>query len=365
MAVYLRRKVSLKKKRFQDDGFDLDLTWRLDITENVITMGFPSVGMESVYRNPRHDVKKFFERRHPNGYKVYNLCGESGRHYEASVFNGRVSYFPFMDHQAPPITLMGEFCKDVEDWIKAEPGHVAAIHCKAGKGRAGMMSCCYLIHSRKFETAQEAMDFYAKQRTYNCQGVTIPSQRRYVTYYQDIRDYGLPDQPTIKVKSITIATSKYMHPEKSKPYVVILSKGSEVLLETVPQPVSIAQGPYFNHPLSFCSLDMNGAKAGDTEIDLKGTPVSGDVKIVIYDEGIQKGQEVSHLWFNTGFISNNKLDLKRHEIDKAWGDKKFKIFSQEFHVSLTFEDAEMSPMDRLKEAKGATIEENGSKTEAA
>lgn len=29
------------------------------------------------------------------------------------------------------------------------------------------------------------------------------------------------------------------------------------------------------------------------------------------------------------------------------------------------QDAEVSPMDRLKEAKGATIEENGSKTEAA
>jgi len=329
MAVFIRRKVSLKKKRFQEDGFDLDLTY---ITPNIITMGFPSTGMESVYRNPRHDVKKFFERRHPDGYKVYNLCGEAGRYYEADVFHGRVAYYPFLDHQAPPITLMGEFCRDVEQWMKENPEHVAAIHCKAGKGRAGMMSCCYLVHSRHSETAADAMDFYAKQRTYNCQGVTIPSQRRYVTYYQDIRDYGVPEQPTIKIKSLTIATSKYIHPEKSKPYAVILSKGTEVLHQTTPQP---------------------GAKVGDTEIDCQNTAVTGDVKVVIYDEGISKGQEVSHFWFNTGFISGNRLDLKRNEIDKAWGDKKFKIFSQEFNITVLFEDAEVSPMEKLK-AEGRT-----------
>ncbi len=63
----IRKLVSKKKHRYQDDVFDLDLTY---VTENIIAMGFPSEGLEGAYRNPMPEVQKFLDQRHPDSYKV-------------------------------------------------------------------------------------------------------------------------------------------------------------------------------------------------------------------------------------------------------------------------------------------------------
>lgn len=72
----LRHLVSGPRKRFTDGDFDLDLSY---ITPNIISMGFPSSGVEATYRNPINKVVSMLNLYHPDSYLILNL---SARDYD-------------------------------------------------------------------------------------------------------------------------------------------------------------------------------------------------------------------------------------------------------------------------------------------
>ena len=148
-ANIMKRLVSKQKRRYQDEKFDLDMSY---ITDRVIAMGFPSIGCETVYRNSLTDVIEFFHTYHNDRVKVYNLCLEKDRIYSKSLFSkSSVGLFPATDHNPCPIKLILEFCIDICLFLLKNPKSVAAVHCKAGKGRTGVMICSYLVFSHLCE----------------------------------------------------------------------------------------------------------------------------------------------------------------------------------------------------------------------
>ena len=82
----MRSMVSKKKKRYEEDGFDLDLTY---ITDRIIAMGFPSTGSEASYRNPVGEVQRFFAAKHKG--KV-SLDGSHGRRMRAEAQRGEAAW---------------------------------------------------------------------------------------------------------------------------------------------------------------------------------------------------------------------------------------------------------------------------------
>jgi hypothetical protein len=180
-ANFLKKLLSKKKRRIQTEYYDLDMAY---ITSRVIGMGFPAFGCEKIYRNTLEDTRDFLARYHKD-YKIYNLCIEKDRIYPRTYFEDKlVGLFPFNDHSPCPCKLILDFCVDISLYLTSHPQGVAAIHCKAGKGRTGVMIACYLIFSGLCKNSDEALTHYAKQRTLNNKGVTIPSQIRYIRYFE-------------------------------------------------------------------------------------------------------------------------------------------------------------------------------------
>ena len=64
--------------------------------------------------------------------------------------------------------------------VTRKNGPVIVVHCKAGKGRTGMMICSLLVFLGMFSTHTEAIRHYNKQRAINMKALTINSQKRYV-----------------------------------------------------------------------------------------------------------------------------------------------------------------------------------------
>ncbi|XP_006800129.1 putative tyrosine-protein phosphatase TPTE [Neolamprologus brichardi] len=329
-----RRMISENKRRYQKDGFDLDLTY---VTDRVIAMSFPSSGKQAFYRNPIREVARFLDTKHEGHYKVYNLCSEKG--YDPQFFHYRVERVFIDDHNVPSLEDMLKYTASVREWMSADPQNIIAIHCKGGKGRTGTMVCTWLIDSDQFESAQDSLEYFGERRTDKSQsskfqGVETPSQSRYVGYYEIMKNKfnrQLPPPKSLRIKSIRIHSIAGVGKGNGSDFKVKIIVRKELVFECV------------------CAKQENCTVFPDVGnnaavISLQNGPVvEGDVKVMFESSaGLPKGYEdvPFYFWFNTSFIEDNKLFLPREELDNPHKPKTWDLYKEDFGVTMFFLESE-------------------------
>lgn len=202
-----------------------------------------------------------------------------------------------------------------DSFLKEDPKNAVGINCKAGKGRTGLIICCYLLHSGICATTDEALKFYGEKRTKDGKGVTIASQIRYIRYYEKI----LKELHSVIPPSPKIILSKLIIPCQAK----------------------IAGSPLawieMNNIVTHRSAEVTlSKKQKGYEIFVEGM-CEGDCKIQIVHKQGRKVTKVCHFWFNTGFIDPAKENkFEKSVIDVANKDKKCKIFKSNFTITPVF-----------------------------
>ena len=348
----IRGLVSQQKLRFTADAFNLDLTY---ITPRLIAMGFPSYGAEGYYRNPVDEVERFFETRHKGHYKIYNLCTE--REYDSETrFKGNFRRWPFEDHNAPaPISMIPDLVADAQAYLAEDPANVIAAHCKAGKGRTGVMISALLMNGACPDAvpprnAAAALGYFGAARTKDGHGVTIPSQRRYLYYYQDMlsRQKGkVPPIVRLRITKIVVQSPvKYGTP----PNLYALVNESPKWVMTKPGKQYFDRGPTVTKWDSRRIEAPQQAGARFTLFDLTegndhngGITVSGDVKVVFMSQRSILGDEhLFHFGFHTSFIDADVITkgepvrFCKAELDGACKDEKHSKFRRDLQVEVYF-----------------------------
>ncbi|KAL1621193.1 Telomerase protein component 1 [Diplodia seriata] len=178
MASLLRQIVAGPRARHPEAGLDLCY-----VTDSIIATSGPSgTYPQRAYRNPLDQLVKFLDKHHRDRWAIWEFRAEGTGYPDEEVY-GRIWHYPWPDHHPPPFALVPRIVASMRNWLQAHKDNVAVVHCKAGKGRSGTVSCSYLIAEEGWKV-EDALKRFTERRMRPSfgPGVSIPSQLRWVNY---------------------------------------------------------------------------------------------------------------------------------------------------------------------------------------
>jgi len=192
---------------------------------------------------------------------------------------------------------------------------------------------------------------FGGHRTADGVGVTVPSQKRYVGYYEQLQattpqfsEMGLWRAPSRPLQLMDIAlegvpdfskSSRGCRPYFKVEYITTHADHFEKLGHDTPVDEKLVLYDWCTDPerMRFYSKDESSIQFDCSGDDLV---MDGDIKITFYHQRALTSQtEMFHFWFHTSRIPfTEELDLTQAELDGACKDKK--RYPADFKINLRF-----------------------------
>lgn len=314
-------------------------------------------------------IGHLLDRRHEGRYMVWNL---SEVDYDQTILNEQVLTFSFPGSPSPPLGLLLKLLVSMESWLKADDRNVAVVHCLTGKGRTSTVLAAFLcwMGQAGFSDIYQALEYIATCKQITADELTIPSQRRYASYFKNMLDGVRPSQPPLMLRRIIMSEApRYARgPPRDKeaedgsdkksssskedsetrllgcvPYLQIFKAGK--LLHTTPATLNFQQA---ENELPFCQVT-------DGNISFHvNLVVQGDILVrARHLTASKKRVSMFRAAFHTGYAPPNVMRLTKSQLDGACSDDRF---VDDFFLDFIFEPVDAEEASRLLKEEEEKLE---------
>lgn len=274
---------------------------------------------------------------------VYNM---SERRYDTSRFQGEVIDVAFRGLPAPPLTLLMELCLSAEKWLSQDQQNVLVVHCFLGFSRSAIFLSCFMAFRGLCSHPVDALHEVCQHLGIDDAHSVLPSQRRYLTYFQQCQQGFAPASTKLRLVRVTLNSVPKLEAEGSvacRLYVEVWNHG-ELVYGSFTPPRKDAS-PDDDAPKAPASIEVGEPCACFNIPD--DVLIFGDVLLRIRHVRVTDGsiETACRMAFNTAFVPEG-LQLAKHELDGACDDERF---PEDCFVDLAFDrvdsdDREVPPV---------------------
>jgi C2 domain of PTEN tumour-suppressor protein len=320
-------------------------------------------------------VGHLLTRRHAGRYMVWNL---SEVEYDVDIFDDQVLTYSFPGSPSPPLGLLLKLFVSLESWLKADSRNVAVLHCLTGKGRTSTVLAAFLcwMGEAQFSDIYQALEYIASCKHVSVDDLTIPSQRRYASYFKNMLDGIRPSQPPLMLKRIimseaprfakgpqrpndptnknnedTETDSDDSHLVGCVPYIQVFKAGK--LLHTAPASLHFQQA---ENELPFC-------RVSDGNISFNvNLVIQGDILVrARHLTPSKKRVSMFRAAFHTGYAPPNVMRFTKLQLDGACTDDRF---APDFFLDFLLEPVSAEEASKLLRSQDVAKETSTDKVES-